>query len=358
MKRASGSCSQLIPTGGKNGQEGDQRPPRPSPRRSPEIPQARPRWATLLTQVDVPEGAAPDLPAQPVPVPNPQLHGGSSVRPRPGSVAPPALQARALLPHSPVVPDAIAALVLPLSDSEAGSTAAATPEKDGRGFQRAPTRQQLRPRAAILCDLTSLATGRGAPPAGTGAAGSRGVVLGCFQAPLPAARSLWGEAVRGGTGCCHFAPCRHIGSPRRSVPRSRGCRAGKAARGLSGSPSVSQCSGMAQRPCRAPRCARLTVGRLAQSLNRVYRTMQTSGAKWIFAVGEECRDPPCDLPRGGGTASVGCGRNHLPLSRINQKHLFSPIRSHLSHGNCWSLSMVACSSLWQCIAISWFAKCL
>lgn len=94
----------------------------------PQSRHVRPQQATLLTQVDVPEGAAPDLPAQPVPVPNPQLHGGSSARPRP------ALPARTLSPHSPAVPDAIAALVPPLDTSETGSTVAAAPGKDGRGF--------------------------------------------------------------------------------------------------------------------------------------------------------------------------------------------------------------------------------
>lgn len=117
--------------------------------------------SNISSQVNVAEGAAPDLPAQPVPVPNPQLHGGSSLRPRPGSVSLPTLHVRALLSHSPAVPGAIAASVPPLGAGEAGNTALVTPEKDGRGFRTTPTPQQPRPRAAILRDLTSLATEAG-----------------------------------------------------------------------------------------------------------------------------------------------------------------------------------------------------
>lgn len=128
----------------------------------------------ISSQVDVPEGAAPDLPAQPVPVANPQLHEGSSVRPRPGSAALPALPARAPLPHSPAVPDAIAALVQPLDTSETGSTVAAAPGKDGRGFRARPSPQPLRLPAAILRDLTSLATGAGRAGCGDERDASRG----------------------------------------------------------------------------------------------------------------------------------------------------------------------------------------
>lgn len=161
-----------------------------------------PQRAILLTQVDIPEGAAPDLPAQPVPVPNPQLHGDSSARPRSGSAALSGLLALVLMSHSPAVPDAIAALVSPLDTSETGKTVAAAPEQDGHGSPTRPVPQPLRPRATILRDLTSLATGADRAAAGTGA---RRAGRGCgptSPAPPVSQRSARAES---GAGSCPIA---------------------------------------------------------------------------------------------------------------------------------------------------------
>lgn len=201
MKLGSGGCPWPSLTGGwERARQRAATTLAPAVRHGPA--QVRPQGASPLTQVDVPEGAAPDLPAQPVPVPNPQLHGGSSARPRPGSVALPALPARALPPHSPAVPEAIAALVSALDPSETGSTAAAAPGKDGRGFPTRPAPQPPRLRAAILSDLTSLATGAGRAGCGGGRAVSRG--------------SLW----RAGAVPPHVSPaCPAFALRRRCRPR-------------------------------------------------------------------------------------------------------------------------------------------
>lgn len=163
----------------------------------PENGQLNPQRAILLTQVDIPEGAAPDLPTQPVPVPNPQLHGGSSARPRPGSVALPGPLALVLMPHSPAVSDAIVALVSPLDTSETVEPVAAAPEQDGHGFPTGPASQSLRPPATILRDLTSLATGAGGAAAGTGARrAGRGCRRGVDTLPAPPRRRSPGARAR------------------------------------------------------------------------------------------------------------------------------------------------------------------
>ncbi|XP_057236404.1 uncharacterized protein LOC130581983 [Malurus melanocephalus] len=72
------------------------------------------------------------------------------------------------MPHSPAVPDAIAALVSPLATSETDGTVTAAPEQDGHGFPTPPATQPVRPRAAILRDLTSPAPGAERAAAETG----------------------------------------------------------------------------------------------------------------------------------------------------------------------------------------------
>lgn len=84
------------------------------------------------------------------------------------------------MPHSPVVSDAIAALISPLDTSERSKTVAAAPEQDGHGLPTGPAPQPLRPRAAILRDLTSLATGAGRAAAGR--AGPGRVLSALFRA--------------------------------------------------------------------------------------------------------------------------------------------------------------------------------
>lgn len=150
----------------------------------PQNGQLNPLRVILLTQVDIPERAAPDLPAQAVPVPNSQLHGGSSGRSRPRSVALPGLLVLVLMPHSPAVSDVIAALVSPLDTNETGKTAAAAPEQDGHGFPLQSAPQRRRPPATIPRDLTSPATGAGRAAAGT-ARGGRGA------GAVPAAPRRW-----------------------------------------------------------------------------------------------------------------------------------------------------------------------